>query len=154
MHSRLSNRLQTGTDQDFHLQNALVQASLLLKHQPTGQLKRMRPLTSYPASQSRVLLTNYEAGHMFSPTRKVGSAFFRTHVYCDSSPCFADPALLLVVGFCGLKSCRLSITQRTRPLTSSPVSQSRVFPTKSRSWSHVFIDQEGRNCVFHNLRLL
>ena len=31
------NRLQTG--QEFHLQSALVQASLLLKHQPTGQHK-------------------------------------------------------------------------------------------------------------------
>ena len=31
------NRLQTG--QEFHLQSALVQAYLLLKHQPTGQLK-------------------------------------------------------------------------------------------------------------------
>ena len=30
----------------LHLQSALVQASLLLKHQPTGQLKRTRPLTS------------------------------------------------------------------------------------------------------------
>ena len=36
------NRLQTG--QDFHKQSALVQASLHLKHQPTGQLKRTRPL--------------------------------------------------------------------------------------------------------------
>ena len=44
---------------------------------------------------------NHEAGHMFSPTRKVGSVFFRTHV-CDSSPCFVDLALLSVVGFCGL----------------------------------------------------
>ena len=85
----------------LHLQSALVQASLLLKHQPTGQLKRTRPLTSYPVSQSRVL-SNHEAGHVFSPTRKVGSAFFRTHVYCDYSPCFADPAWLSVVGFCGL----------------------------------------------------
>ena len=49
--------------------------------------------------------TSHEVGHVFSPTRKVGSAFFRTHVYCDSSPCFADPALLSVVGFCGLLSC-------------------------------------------------
>ena len=97
---------------------------------------------------------NHEAGHMFSPTRKVGSAFFRTHIYCDSSPCFTDPALLSVVGFCGLKSCRLSITQRTRPLTSSPVSQSRVLPTKSRSWSRVFTDQEGRKCVLQNSHLL
>ena len=47
------------------------------KHQPTGQLKRTQPLTSYPVSQSRVLPTNHEAGHMFSPTRKVGSAFFQ-----------------------------------------------------------------------------
>ena len=58
--------------------------------------------TSYPVSQSRVFPTNHEAGHVFSPTSKVGSAFFRTHVYCDSSPCFADPALLSVVGFCRL----------------------------------------------------
>ena len=40
------NRLQTGIDQDFYLQSALVQASLLLKHQLTGQLKRTRLLTS------------------------------------------------------------------------------------------------------------
>ena len=90
------NRLQTGQDFIF------TQASLLLKHQPIGQLKRTRPLTSYPVSQSRVLPTNHEAGHVFSPTSKVGSAFFRTHVYCDSSPCFANLALLSVVGFCGL----------------------------------------------------
>ena len=94
------NRLQTG--QDFHQQSALVQASLHLKHQPTGQQKRTRPLTSYPVSQSRVLPTNHEAGHVFSPTSKVGSAFFRTHIYCDYSPSFTDPALLSVVGFCGL----------------------------------------------------
>ena len=31
------NRLQTG--QDFHQQSTLVQASLLFKHQPAGQLK-------------------------------------------------------------------------------------------------------------------
>ena len=31
------NRLQSG--QDFHLQSTLVKASLLLKHQLTGQLK-------------------------------------------------------------------------------------------------------------------
>ena len=31
------NLLQTG--QDFHQQSTLVQASLLFKHQPTGQLK-------------------------------------------------------------------------------------------------------------------
>ena len=65
-------------------------------------VQRTRPVTSYPVSQSRVLPTNHEAGHVFSPTRKVGSAFFRTHVYCDYSPCFADPAWLSVVGFCGL----------------------------------------------------
>ena len=67
--------------------------------------QRTRPLTSYPVSQSRVLPTNHEAGHVFSPTRKVRSAFFRTHVYCDSCPCFADPTLLSVMGFCGLYSC-------------------------------------------------
>ena len=41
--------------------------------------------------------TNHEAGHVFSLTRKVESEFFRTHVYCDSSPCLADPASLSVV---------------------------------------------------------
>ena len=64
-----------------------------------GITQRTRILTSSPVSQSRVLPNNHEAGHVFSPTRKVGSAFFRTHVYCDSSPCLADPALLSVVGF-------------------------------------------------------
>ena len=48
-----------------------------------------------PSDQSR-------SRSVFSTTRKVGSAFFRTHVYCDYSPCFADPAWLSVVGFCGL----------------------------------------------------
>ena len=41
-------RLETGTDQYFQQQSTLVQASLLLKHQPTGQLERTRLLTSYP----------------------------------------------------------------------------------------------------------
>ena len=102
--------VQTGTDQDFHLQSALVQASLLLKHQPTGHLKRTQPLTSYPVSQSRVLptksrswsrdsLNRSRSWSRASPTRKVGSAFFRTRVYFDSSPCFAHPTLLSVVGF-------------------------------------------------------
>ena len=64
---------------------------LYYKQQSTSQLQRMRPLTSSsPRSWSRD-----------SPTRKVGSAFFRTHAYCDTSPCLADPALLSVVGFCG-----------------------------------------------------
>ena len=117
-------QLQTGIDQDFHLQSALVQASLLLKHQPTGQLKRTRPLTSDPASQSRVLPTSHEAGHVFSPTRKVGSAFFRTHVYCDSSPCFADPALLSVVGFVDCKVAGKASQKNPQVMTSSPVSVS------------------------------
>ena len=82
-----------------HLQNALVQAFKALADRP---VQRTRPLTSYPVSQSRVLPTNHEAGHVFSPTRKVGSAFFRTHIYCDYSPCFTNPAWLSVVGFCGL----------------------------------------------------
>ena len=67
---------------ELHLQSALVQASVFLKLQPTGQLKRTRPLTSYPVSQWRVL------------------------------------------------------------------------PTKSRSWSRVFTDQEGLKCVLQNSRLL
>ena len=82
VHSWLSNWLQTGTDQDIHLQSALVQASVFLKHQPTGQFKRTRPLTSYPVSQSHVL------------------------------------------------------------------------PTKSRSWSCVFTDQEGWKCILQNSHLL
>ena len=92
-------RVQTGTDQDFHLQSALVQASLLLKHQPTGQLKRTRPLTSSPRSWSRDSPNRSQSWSRASPTRKVGSVIFRTHVYCDSSPCFAHLTLLSVVGF-------------------------------------------------------
>ena len=42
------NRLQTG--QDFHQQSALVQASLHLKHQPTGQLKK-NPTSDVISSQ-------------------------------------------------------------------------------------------------------
>ena len=106
--------------------------------------QRTRPLTSYPVSQSRVLPTNHEAGHVFSPTRKVGRAFFRTPVYCDYSPCFTDPTLS-VVGF--LWTVKLPVRHHTRNANT-------VLPTKPRSWSRVFIDQEGRNCVLHNLRLL
>ena len=62
-----NNRLQTG--QDFHQQSALVQASLHLKHQPTSQQKRTRPLTSYPVSQSHVLPTNSRSWSHNSPTR-------------------------------------------------------------------------------------
>ena len=82
--------------------------------------------------------TRGEADHVFtdqarscsrnSPTRKVGSAFFRIHVYCVSSPCSADPAWLSVVGFCGQSNIvKLSAMYhtRTRPLTSSPIGQSR-----------------------------
>ena len=74
--------------------------------------QRMRPLTSYPVSQSRVLPTNHEAGHVFSPTRKVGSVFFRTPVYCDYSPCFTDPTLLSVVGF--LWTVKLPVRHNTK----------------------------------------
>ena len=93
-------RVQTGTDQDFHLQSALVKASLLLKHQPTGQLKRTRPLTSSsPRSWSHDSPNRSRSWSRASPTREVGSAFFRTHIYCDSSPGFAHPTLVSVVGF-------------------------------------------------------
>ena len=118
-----------------NLQSALVQAPLLLKHQPAGQLKRTRPLTSYPVSQSRSFLPTHEAGHVFAPTRKVGSAFFRTHVYCDYSPCFADPAQ----------------NANTDVIPSQPI----ACPSEqSRSRSRVFTDQEGRKCVLQNSRLL
>ena len=64
---------------------------LCYKHQSISQLQRTRPLTSSsPRSWS-----------CDSATRKVGSVFFRTHAYCDTSPCLAVPALLSVVGFCG-----------------------------------------------------
>ena len=46
-----------------------------------------------PSEQSR------SRSHVFSPTKKVGSVFFRTRVYCGYSPCLADPASLSVVGF-------------------------------------------------------
>ena len=60
-------------------------------------------MTSYPASQSRVLPTHHKAGHVFSPTSEVGSAFFQNPSLLFSSPCLADPAWLLVVGFVDCK---------------------------------------------------
>ena len=105
-----------------------------------------------------------------------------TTIEGDISPSLADPALLSVVvvvdgqftgfitkerrnfiytstertgpGFSAFKASADRPAQRTRPLTSYPVSQSRVLPTKSRSWSRVFTDQEGRKCVLQNSRLL
>ena len=79
------NRLQTG--QEYHLQSALVQASLLLKHQPTGQLKRTRPLTI-----TKQVTCFHRPGR--SEVRSL-----RTHVYCDSSPSLIDWPSLSVVGF-------------------------------------------------------
>ena len=55
------NRLKSG--QEFHLQSALVQASLPLKQQPAGQQKRTRPLTSYPVSQSRAFTKLVTCSH-------------------------------------------------------------------------------------------
>ena len=62
-----------------NLQSALVQAPLLLKHQPAGQLKRTRPLTSYPVSQSRSFLPTHEAGHVIHrPGHEVNHVIHRT----------------------------------------------------------------------------
>ena len=105
--------------------------------------QRTRPLTSYPVSQSRVLPTHHEAGHVFSPTSEVGNAFFQNSRLLYSSPCLADPAWLSVVGFV---DCKLpaSITPGRRILTSSPVSQSRVFPT-SHEAGHVVSPTRSRS---------
>ena len=60
------NRLQTG--QEYHLQSALAQASLLLKQQPAGQLKE-RDLLRHIQSANRVSSRVFtETGHVFSPT--------------------------------------------------------------------------------------
>ena len=98
--------------------------------------------------------TNHEAGHVFLPTRKVGSAFFRTHVYCDYSPCFADPALLSVVEF--LWTVKLPVKHHTKNVNTDVIpSQPIACPSEqSRSRSHVFTDQEGRKCVLQNSCLL
>ena len=56
------NRLQTG--QEFQLQSALVQASLLLKQQPAGQLKN----ATSDVISSQPIACLHEAGHVFSPT--------------------------------------------------------------------------------------
>ena len=69
-----------------------------------------------PSEQSR------SRSRVFSPTRKVGSAFFRTHVYCDSSPSLADPASLSVVGFVDEQNTahlHVKYHKRTPQLTSS-----------------------------------
>ena len=47
----------------------------------------------------------------------------------DYSPCFADPALLSVVGFLHTVKLPVKYHTRARPLTSSPISQSRALPT-------------------------
>ena len=73
----------------------------IFKASADGPAQRTRPLMSSPRSWSRGSLTKSRSLSRDSPTSKVGRAFFRTHVYCDSSPCLADPALLSVVGFCG-----------------------------------------------------
>ena len=75
------NRLQTG--QEYHLQSALAQASLLLKQQPAGQLKE-RDLWRHIQSANRVSSRNWS--RVFtdqsrslsrdSPNKKVGSTFF------------------------------------------------------------------------------
>ena len=117
-------------------------------------VQRTRPLTSYPVSQSRVLPTNHEAGHVFSPTRKVGSAFFRTHIYCDYSPCFVDPAWLSVVGF--LWTVKLPVKLHTKNANTDVISSQPIAcpSDQSRNRSHVSTDHEGRKCVLQNSRLL
>ena len=57
------NRLQTG--QEFHLQSALVETSLLVKHQPTGQQKKN---ATSDVISSQPIACLHEVGHVFSPT--------------------------------------------------------------------------------------
>ena len=124
---------------EIHLQHFLpLQSSD--RHRPgLSPSERTGPgFSAFKASADRPAQKNATSDIISSqpiacPTRKVGSAFFRTHVYFDSSPCFAHPTLLSVVGFFvdsqNAVTCQLCVTQRTRPLMSPPINQSCVFPT-------------------------
>ena len=98
----------------------------------------------------------------------------------DISPSLADPALLSVVGvvdgqftgfyherrkefihtstertgpgFSALKASAGRPAEKTRPLTSYPVSQSRVLPTESRSWSRDSPTSHEVNHVIHRTK--
>ena len=61
------NQFQTG--QEFHLQSALVKASLLLKHQPTGQLKKNATSDVISSQPIASLLPTPEAGHVIHRPR-------------------------------------------------------------------------------------
>ena len=75
--------LDRQTGQEFHRQSALVQAFLLLKHQPTGQLKE-RDLWRHTQSANRVSSRSWsrvftDQSRSLSrdlPNKKVGSTFF------------------------------------------------------------------------------
>ena len=71
---------------------------------------------------------------MSSPTRKVGSAFFRTHVFCDSSPCLADPASLSVVGL---------VDEQNTAHLHVLVSQKNVTTDELQSANRVSSDQQA-----------
>ena len=103
-------------EEDFHLHIYRAHWSRLLCFwsfsRPAGQLKE-RDLWRHIQSANRVLPTKQRSWSRDSPNRsRSWSRVFadqegrkyvlRAHVYCDSSPCFADPTLLSVVGFCGL----------------------------------------------------
>ena len=88
--------------QDFHLQRALVQASLLLSiSRPASSKERdlWRHIQSANRLSFRLITKQVTCFHR--PGRSEVRSF-RTHVYCDSSPYFTDPTLLSVVGFCRL----------------------------------------------------
>ena len=99
--------------------------------------------------------TRDEADHVFtdqarscsrnSPTRKVGSAFFRTHVYCVSSPCSADPAWLSVVGFCGQSQyCKVVGYVSHKNATTDVISNRPIaLSFRTASWSR---DTPTGNC--------
>ena len=120
--------------------------------------KRTRPLTSYPASQSRVLPTESRSWSRDSPTsHEVNHVIHRTRRSVVRSLHsrlmwlqFLVPEIHLqrtgtdfsATGFNRPVTSRLLwYKERTRPGRASPRSSSRDSPTRSRSWSSYPISQ-------------
>ena len=137
-----------------HLQSALVQASLLLKHQPTGQLKRTRPLTSYPVSQSRVLPTESRSWSRVFTDQEGRKCVLQNSrlLWLQSLPCRPG----FVVGSGVLWTVKLLVKYHTKNANTDVISSQPIAcpSDQPRSRSRVFTDQEGRKCVLQNSRLL
>ena len=146
------NRLQTG--QEFHLQSALVQASLLLKHQLTGQQKE-RDLWRHIQSANRVSSRSWsrdfppghEDKHVIHRTRRSEVHSLHSRLLWFQ---FLVPVIYLQRTGTDFSATDISrpvslrllwYKERTRPVRAYPRSWSRDSPTSSRSRSSSPISQ-------------